>query len=57
MRIGMGYDVHKLVEDRKLICGLIFGFCAIIVASILLIEYPFSKIIRPVSSSKFMLDI
>ena len=21
MRIGMGYDVHKLVEDRKLIIG------------------------------------
>ncbi len=21
MRIGMGYDVHKLVEDRKLILG------------------------------------
>ena len=21
MRIGMGYDVHKLVEDRKLIMG------------------------------------
>ena len=21
MRIGMGYDVHRLVEDRKLILG------------------------------------
>lgn len=21
MRVGMGYDVHKLVEDRKLILG------------------------------------
>ena len=21
MRIGIGYDVHKLVEDRKLIIG------------------------------------
>ena len=21
LRIGMGYDVHKLVEDRKLILG------------------------------------
>ena len=23
MRIGMGYDVHKLVEDRKLIIGVV----------------------------------
>ena len=22
MRVGMGYDVHKLVEGRKLILGL-----------------------------------
>ena len=21
MRVGLGYDVHKLVEDRKLIIG------------------------------------
>ena len=21
MRVGMGYDVHRLVEDRKLIIG------------------------------------
>ena len=24
MRVGLGYDVHKLVENRKLILGL-FG--------------------------------
>ena len=35
MRVGMGYDVHRLAEDRKMILGgveipyeKIFGICA-----------------------------